>query len=414
MTKRTLAVGVEPPNRAQELVLTVIGKHSDALLRTARRYSLCADDAQEAYQRAMEIFLRRAHVLDEAGAASWVHRTVKHEALRVRTHRLRLVGSEAVDLDSHEARHIDGPEERFVGAEEIERAAEALQRLKPDEVRAMWLQALGRSYAQIEAETGWSRRKVSRCINEGRETFLARFAGIEAGEECARWAPQLHSMVDGEASRAERAELRPHLRNCRGCRATVRELRAAAPHLAAVFPAGGLVAAGASTADGGMLLRSYEAVTHFLQDKAATSAVKLQAAIDAVGSGKAAAVAASAAAVAGGGAAVVEHETRRPSTAKAVVAAPVRSPSPSRVVTRKAASAAPVATRAKREQVVRRPKQTAPQRRATGVRREFSSSTATKRRTTGEFTARRVVRTTAPAVPKPVTKPARGGAEFGF
>ena len=38
--------------------------HAASLLRTARRYSLCADDAQDAYQRALEIFVRRADSLD--------------------------------------------------------------------------------------------------------------------------------------------------------------------------------------------------------------------------------------------------------------------------------------------------------------------------------------------------------------
>ena len=324
-----------------------------------------------------------------------------------------------IDLDTIEARHLDGPDEHFFGSEEIERAAEALQRLKPDEVRAMWLQALGRSYAQIAAETGWSPRKVSRCVNEGRQIVPApvspasrratsALAGRRSGS--ARWstARRLASRARGAATAPAQLPGLPRDR--------ARAAAAAAPHLAAVFPAGRV--RGAAGAVG---RRRRDAAAQSTRRSPTSCRTRprhprsrLQTAIDAVGSGKAAAVAASAAAVAGGGAAVVEHETRRPSTAKAVVAAPVRSPSPSRVVTRKAASAAPVATRAKREQVVRRPTQTAPQRRATGVRREFSSSTATKRRTTGEFTARRVVRTTAPAVPKPVTKPARGGAEFGF
>ena len=64
------------PTDARELVLRVISQHADSLLRTARRHSLCADDAQDAYQRTMEIFVRRAATLDPELAHKWVHTVV--------------------------------------------------------------------------------------------------------------------------------------------------------------------------------------------------------------------------------------------------------------------------------------------------------------------------------------------------
>ena len=48
------------PEEAERLVLELIAEHADSLLRIARRHSLCADDAQDAYQRALEIFMRHA------------------------------------------------------------------------------------------------------------------------------------------------------------------------------------------------------------------------------------------------------------------------------------------------------------------------------------------------------------------
>src|SRR6266516_879161 len=45
----------EPSAAGRELVLATIASHAASLLGTARRYSLCADDAQDAYQRALEI-----------------------------------------------------------------------------------------------------------------------------------------------------------------------------------------------------------------------------------------------------------------------------------------------------------------------------------------------------------------------
>src|SRR3954453_6358652 len=76
----------------RELVLRTIAGHAPSLLGTARRYSLCADDAQDAYQRALEIFLRRADSVDPAHAVGWLRTVVKHEALAVRAGRLRLGG----------------------------------------------------------------------------------------------------------------------------------------------------------------------------------------------------------------------------------------------------------------------------------------------------------------------------------
>ena len=45
---------------AEELILRTIAAHADSLLRTARRHSICVDDAQDAYQRAIEIFMGHA------------------------------------------------------------------------------------------------------------------------------------------------------------------------------------------------------------------------------------------------------------------------------------------------------------------------------------------------------------------
>ena len=56
----------------EELILRTIAAHADSLLRTARRHSMCADDAQDAYQRAIEIFMGHAHRLDGARAAGWL------------------------------------------------------------------------------------------------------------------------------------------------------------------------------------------------------------------------------------------------------------------------------------------------------------------------------------------------------
>jgi hypothetical protein len=103
-------LSARPP--APDLVLDTLREHAASLLGTARRYSMCADDAHDAYQRAVEIFLRRAHRLDRDGALPWLRTVVKHEALAVRAARLCLLGPCEVDLDAREAREAATPEER--------------------------------------------------------------------------------------------------------------------------------------------------------------------------------------------------------------------------------------------------------------------------------------------------------------
>jgi hypothetical protein len=184
-----------------------------------------------------------------------------------------------------------------------------LQRLKPHEITALVLRAEGHSYREICERTGWTYTKVNRCITEGRRSFLARYADIESGAECERFAPLLSAMADGEASARDVLRLRPHLRGCPACRATLREHRSIGRGIAALVPLGALAAAGAASAQrpAGLLLRAYEALTGGVHERAAGSAAKVQSAVDVASSGKLAAIAASTAALAGGGVAV-EHE----------------------------------------------------------------------------------------------------------
>jgi RNA polymerase sigma factor (sigma-70 family) len=300
------------PEQSEQLVLDLIAAHADSLLRTARRYSLCADDAQDAYQRGLEILMRHAARLDAERAGGWLHTVVKHEALAINKARCRIVGGEEVDFDAIEVRTAPSPEDRVLAFEQVARSAEALQRLKPQEVRALWLKAMGNSYQEICDATGWTYTKVNRCLAEGRKSFLARYAGIEEGDECRRWAPVLSAMVDGEASAEQVLELRPHLRNCAGCRAALRELRGSNAPLAALFPVGGVALAGGGgghfDAAGDLLSRLWHSLWGDLSDRTATAALRAQSYAQAILPGKSMAVFASVAALAGGGLAIDEAE----------------------------------------------------------------------------------------------------------
>src|SRR6476661_437603 len=56
----------------RDRVAGLVARHGDLLKRVARSYSLCADDAQDAVQRALEIYMRRVSSLDPATELAWL------------------------------------------------------------------------------------------------------------------------------------------------------------------------------------------------------------------------------------------------------------------------------------------------------------------------------------------------------
>jgi hypothetical protein len=131
----------------------------------------------------------------------------------------------------------DGPAERAERAEAIARSREALQALKPQELRALTLLAEGYTYAEICEVTGWTYTKINRCLAEGRERFRSLLSRSEDGRRCAEMGALLSTFCDGEASPTEAAAVREHLRACASCRSTLRTYRAAPRAAAALAPA---------------------------------------------------------------------------------------------------------------------------------------------------------------------------------
>lgn len=215
-----------------------------ALRRTAERYSICADDAEEALQRGLEILLKKAPSEDPRDLVRWTQTVVKHEALAVRAERERTLAGPAavVPAPGHEdwvamlPADVAGPAERAERHEAIERSREALATLKPQEVRTLGLLAEGYSYREIAEITGYSARKVNRAIAEGRERFRHFLVRRDGGARCAELAPLLSAFADDEAEATEVATLREHLRTCPYCRSTLRAYRAAPGAAAALLP----------------------------------------------------------------------------------------------------------------------------------------------------------------------------------
>jgi RNA polymerase sigma factor (sigma-70 family) len=376
---------------AEQLVVRLVAEHAESLLRLARRYSICPDDAHDAYQRSLEILMRHAARLDADRAGSWLRTVVKHEAMAINRSRRQIVGSADADLDGLEAREAPSPEDAVVAFERVERSAAALRQLKPQELRALWLRALGHSYDQIALTTGWSHTKVNRCLSEGRKSFLERYAGIEAGEECERLAPALSALVDGEAPGDGARELRSHLRVCGSCRASMRELHASARSVAAVFPLAGLTVADVAEPTHHFAVRLYEALSMGLSERTANTMLRAQAVIEAATASKLAAVAAASVAVTGGGIAVDRAvQSGRP-------------PALARIVGRADALSLPVA--ATRAPPARRTARARPKAKAHRSRPRHRSHAAAKAPARAAAPAPRTVATTA-AAPAPAPRPA--------
>ena len=306
------------PARAEidEAALRLLARHGAQILATARRHAVTPEDAEDAYQRGIEILLTKAPSTSEDELIPWLKTVVKHEAWALRRQRER----HSPVTDDGELR--DRPAPTAVTHEQAERlerlrlGAEALGHLKPHEVRALRLKAEGFSYREICAMTGWSYTKVNRLLTEGRQAFLRRVSGIERGAECARYEALLSALADGEATAEQLATLRPHMRTCLSCRARLREFRAAPERVAALVPPAALVAS-----DGGGPLR-------ILVESLVGASERFHTAAELATGQKIAAVAASAAALAGGGTAIDEFANHQgpplPDPVQQVEAAPVK------------------------------------------------------------------------------------------
>ena len=155
-------------------------------------------------------------------------------------------------------------------------------------------------------------------------------AGIEGGIECARLAPLLSALADGEADAQALAVLRPHMKTCLSCRARLREFRAAPARVAALLPPAvlltsdaergglrGMVEAvlgavqGKAEGAAGAAHQKAEGLLGATQQKAAALGERAHAAAELVTGQKLAVAAASAAALAGGGTAVDQFANHR-------------------------------------------------------------------------------------------------------
>ncbi|MGI8631444.1 MAG: sigma-70 family RNA polymerase sigma factor [Solirubrobacterales bacterium] len=329
----------------------MVERHERSLRRTARRFAGTKEDAEDAFQRAIEICLRKAPGIPDSELIRWTHTVTRHEALAVRRdrERHRLVSGSLPagdDPDGSSGELMDtlpspgpGPAERVERDERVARSCEALAALKPQEVRALALKAEGYSYEEIGARTGWTYTKINRCMAEGRKRFFELFAELEKGEHCQAFAPMLSAWSDGELEQSKEPTLKLHLRSCGHCRAKLAVYRGLPRRVLSLFPPGLPLVAGWWT-------RAQEVVVGGLGDKVAGATIKTQALADVAAAKKATAVvAASAAAIAGAGVADPpaprEKAESPPAKRQRATATPDPAPAPAERLERSAPTPAP-------------------------------------------------------------------------
>jgi len=169
-----ISPGVQPAavsldrSRAAVELLAAAGPR---LRRVARRASLCADDAEDAIQRALLILLTKAPPIEGERLAAWMTVVTRREALAVRRSRAPLADPGCFDATPSDR---PGPRERAERAEEVAEARRELAALRPAQRLAILLQAQGYSYAEICSLCGWSYTKLNRSLAEGRAALRER------------------------------------------------------------------------------------------------------------------------------------------------------------------------------------------------------------------------------------------------
>ncbi len=211
------------------------------LIRFATRYTRSLHDAEDAYQRAMEIALTRAPVVEPRRYMAWLHTVLRNEALAVaRARRREGPAAEADVPDAYGDRLEDAvPIDALAEWRDRYRAIQdGLAGLTDAQRVCLMLQTAGASYERIREITGFSLRKVERSVLEGRQNLLAWEVRLASGEACARLDEMIGRVATGAASSRERRVVSRHVRHCGPCRATLRNRRDSDQSLAALVPVG--------------------------------------------------------------------------------------------------------------------------------------------------------------------------------
>lgn len=209
------------------------------LLRFASRYTRSLHDAEDAYQRAMEIALTRAPVVEPRRYMAWLHTVLRNEALAVARARRREGPGAEGDVAETWSELMQDTVQVDALAEWRERyrsIQDGLAGLTDAQRTCLMLQAAGISYEDIRRLTGFTMRKVERSVLEGRRNLATWEVRLASGEACARLDETIGRVARGVASSKERRAVGRHVRHCGPCRATLRSRRDSNEWLGALVP----------------------------------------------------------------------------------------------------------------------------------------------------------------------------------
>ena len=223
----TREVSARPTAELSAAALELVERHAGQIMATARRYAATAEDAEDAYQRGLEIMLTKAPSTAEDQLVPWLKTVVKHEAFALRRQRDRHTPTgddgDAPERPGGTARARAGGAPRAAAARRRgAAAAEAAGDPRADPARRGPLVRRDRA----RSATGRTRRSTAACPRAGARSSSASTAS-RAATSAQRLAPHLSALADGEATAEDMKALRPHLRTCLACRAQLREFRAA-------------------------------------------------------------------------------------------------------------------------------------------------------------------------------------------
>ncbi len=224
------------------------------LLRYAARFAPTLEDAEDAYQRGMEIALTRGPTGDLQEFIAWLQVVIRNEATSISRHRIREspagegVITNAIDAGTAADAAPDAVAE---WRERYRTLQDAMTSLSDAERVCLLLRTAGVSRAEIRSLTGFTERKVERCIVKGRQRLNAWHMDLNSGERCTRIRPALEHVADHEATGSERRSVSRHVRHCGICRSALRARRESNAGLMALVPVVlvGTAVAGAAVPD---------------------------------------------------------------------------------------------------------------------------------------------------------------------
>ena len=233
------------------------------LIRFAARFTYSIEDAEDAYQRAMEIALTRAPVTEHTAFTSWLHTVIRREAQQIVDARVREVPARAAELEEALSEQ-PGPLQPDAVMEWRERyhaVQDAILGLPDDERVCLMMCSAGMSHAEIGEMTGYSERQIRRAIQEGRAHLTGWEVRLRTGQACESMPDLIDRTLDEEATTRERRALSRHVRHCSACRATYRTRREHRLLMGSFVPVILLAGAGtaaAAPADPGLVMTWWE------------------------------------------------------------------------------------------------------------------------------------------------------------